>query len=118
MVFDANMDQFLCDAKQKTVLVKKGKIRDSNFVKRLGNANQNKMSALVVRCFLLCEAVFAPDCIDGFLHDSECQHRRHVTGSTCLQLFAVVAAYDKVAGRGFVSTVREHAKKKAPKFSQ
>ena len=118
MVFDANMNQILSDAKQKKVLVKKENIRVSNFMKRLGNANQNRMSALVVRCFLLCEAVFAPDWNDEFVYDSESQHRCQITGMTCLQLFGVVAANDKVAVRGFVGTVREHAKKKAPKFMQ
>ena len=44
-------------------------MRDSNFVKKLGNANQNRMSALVVACFLLCEALFAPDCNNVFMHD-------------------------------------------------
>ena len=118
MVFDANMNQILSDAKQKEVLVKKENIRVSNFMKRLGNANQNRMSVLVVRCFLLCEAVFAPDWNEEFMYDSEPQHRCQITGMTCLQLFEVVAANDKVAVRGFVGTVRERAKKKAPKFMQ
>ena len=119
MVFDANMNQILSDAKQKKVLVKKENIRVSNFMKRLGNANQKRMNVLVVRCFLLlCEAVFAPDWNEEFMHDSESQHRCQITGMTCLQLFEVVAANDKVAVRGFVGTVRERTKKKAPKFMQ
>ena len=50
-------------------MVKKEHMRNSKFVKKLGNANQNRMSAWVVRCFLLCEALFAPHCNDVFTHD-------------------------------------------------
>lgn len=50
-------------------MVKKGHIRNSKFVKKLGNANQNRMGAWVVGCFLLCEALFAPHCNDVFMHD-------------------------------------------------
>jgi len=66
----------------------------------------------------LCAAVFAADWNDGVVYDSESQRRCHVTGMTCLKMFEVVAANDKVAVRGFVSTVREHVEKKAPKFMQ
>ena len=69
MVLDANIKQFLCDARQKKNMVKKEHMRNSKFVKKLGNGNQNTMSAWVVRCFLLCEALFAPHCNDVFMHD-------------------------------------------------
>ena len=62
--------------------------------------------------------MFAADWNDGVVYDSESQRRCHVTGMTCLKMFEVVAANDKVAVRGFVSTVREHVEKKAPKFMQ
>ena len=50
MVFDAKLKQFLCDAKQKKGMVKKGHIRNSKFVKKLGNANQNRMGAPAACC--------------------------------------------------------------------
>ena len=69
MVFDANMNQILCDAKQRKCIGQKRKCQSfPNFVKRRGNANQNRMSVLVVRCFL-----FAADWSDGCMYDSESQ---------------------------------------------
>ena len=50
-------------------MVKKGHIRNSKFVKKLGNANQNRMGTWVVGCFLLCEVLCAPHCNDVFMHD-------------------------------------------------
>ena len=79
MVFDANMNQILSEAKKKKVLVKKENIRVSNFMKRLGNANQKRMNVLVVRCFLLlCEAVFAPDWNDEFMYDMKGTRSKYV----------------------------------------
>ena len=56
MVFDAKLKQFLCDAKQKKGMVKKGHIRNSKFVKKLGNTNQNRMGAPAACVILLCFA--------------------------------------------------------------
>ena len=48
---------------------KKETHEEFKFVKKLGNANQNRMGAWVVRCFLSCEVLFAPHCNDVFMHD-------------------------------------------------
>ena len=43
---------------------KKETHEEFKFVKKLGNANQNRMGAWVVRCFLSCAVLFAPHCND------------------------------------------------------
>ena len=48
---------------------KKGTHEEFKFVKKLGNANQNRIGAWVVGCFLLCEVLFAPHCNDVFMHE-------------------------------------------------
>ena len=50
-------------------MVKKGHMKNSKFVKKLGNANQNRIGARVVGCFRLCDVLFAPHCNDVFMHD-------------------------------------------------
>ena len=78
-------------------MVKKGHMKNSSFVKKLGNANQNRMGAWVVRCFLSCEVLFAPHCNDVFMHDRlKASIDVFISGLTCLQLFAVMASKDKV----------------------